>query len=277
MTRKQQRFEWNHGSFPIGERTYVMGILNVNPDSFSDGGKYFKPEHAVLQAKAMASAGADLLDIGGESTRPGYAPVSCQDELDRIIPVIVRLREEMPIEVVLSIDTQKAEVASQALQVGANIVNDIWGLQGDPEMADVVAKASAGVIVMHNSHTGEYTDIIENIKEFFIKSILIATKAGIAESHIMLDPGIGFAKTFYDNIEILSRMKELNALGFPLLLGTSRKRFLGTILDRPVEERLEGTLATSVLGIAAGVDFLRVHDVEEIKRAALVSDAILRR
>jgi len=277
VARKQQRFEWNQNGFPIGERTYVMGILNVNPDSFSDGGKYFKPEDAVQQAKAMVAAGADLIDIGGESTRPGYEPVSREDELDRVIPVIVRLREELSQEVFLSIDTQKAEVASQALQVGAHIVNDIWGLQGDPDMAGVVAQARAGVIVMHNSHTGEYTDIIENIKEFFIKSILIATKAGIAESHIILDPGIGFAKTFYDNIEILSRMKELNALGFPLLLGTSRKRFLGTILDRPVDARLEGTLATSVLGIAAGVDFLRVHDVAEIKRAALVSDVILRR
>jgi len=259
----------------MGERTLIAGILNVNPDSFSDGGTYLDIDNAVKYAKHMLEAGADIIDIGGESTRPGYEPVSIEVELSRVLPVIKRLREET--KAVISIDTQKAEVARQALIAGAHIVNDILGLQGDPDMARVVAEFSAGIIVMHNSKTGEYTDVIQDMKDFFSRSLQLAAETGIDESRIVLDPGIGFAKTFENNIDILSRLEELNSFGLPVLLGTSRKRFIGTILDKPVLERLEGSLATAVLGIAKGVDILRVHDVEEIKRATKVTDVIIRR
>ncbi len=276
LNRRHTDFEFKDGSFPIGTRTYIMGILNVNPDSFSDGGKFLDVTDALEHAREMLMAGADIIDLGGESTRPGYEPVSVEIELERVIPVITQIRTELPADAVISIDTQKAEVAQMAVDAGANIINDIWGLQGDSGMAETVATTGAGIIVMHNSESGIYKDVVDDIKEFFERSLEIASKAGIHESKIVLDPGIGFAKAFEDNIEILSRLTEFNVFGLPILLGTSRKRFIGAILDLPAEERLEGTLASSVIGISAGVDFLRVHDVSEMKRAAAVSDAILR-
>ncbi|MEI6131630.1 MAG: dihydropteroate synthase [Bacillota bacterium] len=254
-----------------------MGILNVNPDSFSDGGKYLASEAALARAKQMLYEGADIIDIGGESTRPGYEAVPKEIELERVIPVINRIRQELSSTVMISIDTQKAEVARLAMEAGANIINDIWGLQGDVEMAEVAAKTDAGIIIMHNSDTGEYSDIIDDMKMFFERSLETAEIAGISEARIALDPGIGFGKTFDNNIEVLSRLEELNSFGLPILLGTSRKRFIGEILNCSPEDRLEGTLASNILGIVAGADFLRVHDVKEMRRAANISDEILRR
>jgi len=275
--RTHLNFECKNGEFPLGKRTYIMGILNVNPDSFSDGGKYLASEAALARAKQMLYEGADIIDIGGESTRPGYEAVPKEIELERVIPVINRIRQELSSTVMISIDTQKAEVARLAMEAGANIINDIWGLQGDVEMAEVAAKTDAGIIIMHNSDTGEYSDIIDDMKMFFERSLETAEIAGISEARIALDPGIGFGKTFDNNIEVLSRLEELNSFGLPILLGTSRKRFIGEILNCSPEDRLEGTLASNILGIVAGADFLRVHDVKEMRRAANISDEILRR
>ena len=275
--RTHLNFECKNGEFPLGKRTYIMGILNVNPDSFSDGGKYLASEAALARAKQMLYEGADIIDIGGESTRPGYEAVPKEIELERVIPVINRIRQELSSTVMISIDTQKAEVARLAMEAGANIINDIWGLQGDVEMAEVAAKTDAGIIIMHNSDTGEYSDIIDDMKMFFERSLETAEIAGISEARIALDPGIGFGKTFDNNIEVLSRLEELNSFGLPILLGTSRKRFIGEILNCSPEDSLEGTLASNILGIVAGADFLRVHDVKEMRRAANISDEILRR
>jgi len=275
FNRKYSDFHFKNGSLKIGMKTYIAGIINVNPDSFSDGGMFEDVDSAMLRAKEMIEAGIDIIDIGGESTRPGYKSVDSEIEVSRVIPVIRRLRSEF--NTIISVDTQKAEVAKLAMDAGANIINDIWGLQGDPGMAEVVAETDAGVIIMHNSDKGIYGDIIEEILEFFRKSIKIALAAGVSEAKIIIDPGIGFAKTYDDNIEILSNLSDLNVLGMPILLGTSRKSFIGSILDKPAHERIEGSLATGVLGIAAGVDVLRVHDYEETKRASKISDVIVRR
>ncbi|HEX9063219.1 MAG TPA: dihydropteroate synthase [Clostridia bacterium] len=251
-----------------------MGILNITPDSFSDGGKYIDIEAAVKRAKDMAQDGAHIIDIGGESTRPGYEPVDEDVEINRVVPVIERLSRE--IDIPISVDTSKAAVAKKALLAGASIVNDIWGLQKDVYLADVVAQSGAGVVMMYNRDDKNYTDVIDEIKKFLNKSIAIAEKAGIKRSHMAIDPGIGFGKTFVHNIETLRRLDELNSLGLPVLLGTSRKSFIGKILDLTVDERMEGTAATVALGIAANADIMRVHDVKEMSRVARVSDAIVR-
>lgn len=261
-------------SLPIGHKTYIMGILNITPDSFSDGGKYVDIEAAVKRAKDMVLDGADIIDIGGESTRPGYEPVDEDVEISRVVPVIERLSRE--IDIPISVDTSKAAVAKKALLAGASIVNDIWGLQRDVYLADVVAQSDAGVVMMHNSNDKNYNDVIDEIKKFMNMSIAIAEKAGIKRSHMVIDPGIGFGKTFTQNIETLRRLNELNSLGLTVLLGTSRKSFIGKILDLTVDERMEGTAATVALGIAANADIMRVHDVKEMSRVARVSDAILR-
>lgn len=260
---------------PLGKRTYIMGILNVTPDSFSDGGKFIDLEKAVEQAKKMVAEGADIIDVGGESTRPGSQEISAQEELKRILPVIERLAKE--IDVPLSIDTYKAEVAEAALQAGAHIVNDVWGMQRDPQMASVVARYGVPVIAMHNQKGTHYPgDIMEEICKYFRKSIQIGVEAGIEREKIILDPGIGFGKTPEQSMEVMARLGELNDLGQPILLGTSRKSMIGAILDLPPGERLEGTLATTVMGIIQGVDIVRVHDVQENVRAAQVADAIVR-
>ncbi len=259
----------------LGKRTYIMGILNVTPDSFSDGGKFIDLEKAVKQAKKMVAEGADIIDVGGESTRPGAHEVSAEEELKRVLPVVQRLVKE--IDVPISVDTYKSEVAEEALRAGAHMINDVWGMQKDPEMASVVAKYGVPVIVMHNQKGTEYQgDIIEEICKFFRKSIQLGTAAGIKREKIILDPGIGFGKTPEQNILVMSRLGELNDLGHPILLGTSRKSMIGKILDLPSGERVEGTLATTVMGIIQGVDIVRVHDVKENMRAAKVADAIVR-
>ncbi len=258
-----------------GEKTYVMGILNVTPDSFSDGGKYNQVENAVSHALQMIEAGADIIDVGGESTRPGHTEISVDEEISRVVPIIRAIRERTSHPI--SIDTYRAKTAEAALEAGADIINDVWGLQREPKIADVAAKFDAPVIVMHNQNGTDYDkDIIESMKDFLKESIKIAHKAGIKNDKIILDIGIGFGKTPEQNIEVLSRMSELSSMGYPLLLGASRKSVIGYILDLPVDERLEGTMATSVLAVSAGFDIVRVHDVKQNIRAVKVADAIVR-
>lgn len=259
----------------LGTKTYIMGILNVTPDSFSDGGKFNELENAIEHAKEMVQQGADILDIGGESTRPGHTVISVEEELSRVVPVIERLVKE--VEAPISVDTYKSEVAEGALKAGAHMINDIWGLQKDENMAKVIAKYDVPVTIMHNQDGTEYkTDIMEEIFRFLKKSISIALEAGIKPENIILDPGIGFGKTPGQNMEVMNRLDELNYLGYPVLLGTSRKSMIGKILDLEPQFRVEGTVATSVIGAIKGVDIVRVHDVVENYRALKVTDAIVR-
>lgn len=258
----------------IGERTLIMGILNVTPDSFSDGGKFYEFEDALAQAKRLVSEGADILDIGAESTRPGHFVVSAEEEWLRLEPILKTLLEN--VSVPISIDTYKASVAAKALEAGAHIINDIWGLQKDLEMAKVVGEYQAPVIVMHNQDGTDYHHMMGDILAFLRKSIEMAEANGLTGDQIILDPGIGFGKTTEQNLEVMARLAEFKALGHPILLGTSRKSMIGNTLQLPVEERLEGTLATSALGVTAGVDIIRVHDVQANRRAVQMTDAIVR-
>lgn len=259
----------------LGTKTYVMGILNVTPDSFSDGGQFVDVDKAIEHAKEMVQLGADILDIGGESTRPGSAEVDAEEELRRVLPVIERLVKE--VNVPISVDTYKASVAEKVLEAGAHVINDVWGLQRDLDMASVVAKYNAPVIIMHNQKGTEYSkDIMKAICDFFVKSINMALEAGVKKENIILDPGIGFGKTPEQNMIVMSRLGELNDLGYPVLLGTSRKSMIGKILDLPANERVEGTVATSVMGVVQGVDIIRVHDIKENLRAVKVTDVIVR-
>lgn len=260
----------------LGKRTLIMGILNATPDSFSDGGRYMDIDAAVAHAREMVDQGADILDIGGESTRPGFEPVPLDEELRRVVPVVAALRQALP-HIPLSIDTYKAETARQALEAGAHIINDIWGLKGDPNMAGVAAEYGCPVIVSHNRHERNYNDLVPDVIDDLQSSVAIARRAGVSDDNIWLDPGIGFAKTYEDNMELMGRMSELTALGYPVLLGTSRKRFIRQTLDLPVDDLAEGTAATVVLGIAQGCQIVRVHDVRHMKRTAMMTDAILYR
>ncbi|WP_036790788.1 dihydropteroate synthase [Pleomorphomonas koreensis] len=259
----------------LGRRTLVMGILNVTPDSFSDGGRFATLEAALAQARRLTNEGADILDVGGESTRPGATEVSEDEEIARVLPVIERLAGgDFP---PVSIDTYKAGTAEAALQAGAAIVNDVWGLQREPDIARVAAAHGAAVVVMHNrADVDPAIDIVEDMKRFFGRSIDIARTAGIADDHIVLDPGVGFGKSFEQNLQAVARVGELKALGYPLLMGTSRKRLIGALIgaDRPVAERLHGTIASNVAAILCGADIVRVHDVAAHRDAAAVADAI---
>lgn len=262
----------------LGRRTYIMGILNLTPDSFSDGGKYNKIEAALQHAKEMIEEGADILDIGGESTRLGHIQISEEEEIERVLPVIRSLRKQFP-HVLLSIDTYKWRVAEAALEAGVHILNDIWGLQYDKgEMAALAKKYEVPVIVMHNQNTEEYQeDRVQTLRKFFEKSFEIAERVGLSKEKLLLDPGLGFGKGFLGDVELLGRLSELRDMG-PILLGTSKKRFIGTLLQGlPPEERVEGTAATTVIGIQQGVDIVRVHNVKENKRVAMVADAIYRK
>lgn len=262
----------------LGRRTYIMGILNLTPDSFSDGGKYNQIEAALQHAKEMIEEGADILDIGGESTRPGHIQISEEEEIERVLPVIRSLRKQFP-HVLLSIDTYKWKVAEAALEAGVHILNDIWGLQYDKgEMAALAKKYEVPVIVMHNQNTEEYQeDRVQTLRKFFEKSFEIAERVGLSKEKLLLDPGLGFGKGFLGDVELLGRLSEVRDMG-PILLGTSKKRFIGTLLQGlPPEERVEGTAATTVIGIQQGVDIVRVHNVKENKRVAMVADAIYRK
>lgn len=260
----------------LGKRTLIMGILNVTTDSFSDGGDYTDIDTAVKRAKQMIDEGADIIDIGGMSTRPGHEEISIELEMQRVIPVIKRISQEL--NTIISIDTYRYEVAEEAIKSGAHIINDVWGLQWDNgEMAKVAAKYNTAVIAMHNQNGTHYKkDIMLSIREFFEKTFEIAEKNGLSKEKIIIDPGIGFGKDMELNLIVLNRLNEIRDIA-PILLGTSRKRFIGTILNGlPPKERMEGTLVTTVLGIQRGVDIVRVHDVSENKKAALVTDTILR-
>jgi dihydropteroate synthase len=258
----------------LGERTMVMGILNVTPDSFSDGGRFFDINDAITQAKRMVEEGVDILDIGAESTRPQHEVVSAEDEWRRLEPVLKSLLEHVSIPI--SIDTCKASVAAKALEAGAHIINDIWGLQKDPDMARVVGEYQAPVIVMHNQQGTTYHHLIGDMLSFLRTSIELAETHGLSGDQIMVDPGVGFGKTMEQNLEVMARLAEFRTLGHPVLLGTSRKSMIGKTLNLPVDERLEGTLATSILGVVAGVDIIRVHDVQANCRAVQMADAIVR-
>ncbi|MGL4912786.1 MAG: dihydropteroate synthase [Romboutsia sp.] len=261
--------------FEYGKKTYIMGILNITPDSFSDGGNFSEVDVALNHAKEMIKEGADIIDLGGESTRPGHNYVDAKEELRRIVPVIKKLKEE--INIPISVDTYKADVADESLILGVEMINDVWGLRKDENMASVISKHDAYVCIMHNQDSTEYDkDIMESIKDFLQESIEIGLKAGIKKEKIVLDPGIGFGKTFEQNLEVLKRLGELKDLGYPILLGTSRKSVIGNVLNVEPKERVEGTVATTVLGIRDGVDIVRVHDIKENIRAAKMADAIYR-
>jgi dihydropteroate synthase len=257
--------------------TSIMGILNLTPDSFSDGGKFNRLEAALAHMRQLVEEGADIIDMGAESTRPyGSKLVSAEEETQRLLPVLKEVVKECPVPI--SIDTYKASVAEEALQAGAHLLNDIWGLQGDPCMAEVAAAYHAPTVIMHNSHSADYeTDIMGEILCFLHNSIEIGLKAGMDFSQFIIDPGIGFAKTPAQNLVVLSRLEELKALGCPILLGTSRKRFIGEVLNVPVEDRVEGTGATVAVAIMKGTQILRVHDVKSIARIAKMTDHMMRR
>lgn len=260
--------------FEIGKRTYIMGILNVTPDSFSDGGKYNSVEKAVLHAREMIEQGADIIDIGGESTRPGYTTISDEEEISRVIPVIEAIRKETDIPI--SVDSYKSKVIEASLKAGADIINDIWGFKKDPNMAKVAAKYNATCLLMHNRDNENYNNLMKDVINDLIESINIALEAGVKAEKIIIDPGIGFAKTYEQNLEVMNNLEKLATLGYPILLATSKKRVIGTALNLEKDERVEGTVATTVVGIMKKCDFVRVHNVKENKRAALMTDAIVR-
>ena len=291
LTLGSRSLEW-------GARTYVMGILNLTPDSFSGDGLLVPAAGgtgvaaALAQARRFLAAGADLLDVGGESTRPGSAPVDAAEEARRVVPVIRALQAEFP-DVPLSIDTCKAAVAEAALEAGACLVNDVWGLRADPELASVAGRRGAAVVLMHNrskpasvevrerlgsAYVGaEYTDLLADVRRELLESVARARTGGVPDGHILLDPGIGFGKTREQNLELIDRLGEIKSLGFPVLLGPSRKSFIGYTLDLPPDQRVEGTAAAVAVGIARGADLVRVHDVEAMVRVARMTDAIVRR
>jgi len=260
--------------FNTKEKAYVMGILNVTPDSFSDGGKFTKIEEALKHAEEMIGEGAAILDIGGESTRPGYTKISDEEEISRVVPVIEAVKKEFDIPV--SVDTYKSKVAKAAIVAGADLINDIWGLKADSDMARLIAENKVACCLMHNRDNTDYNNFVSDLLKDLRESVDIALRAGIRDDKIILDPGIGFAKTYEQNLMALKHLNRLQQLGYPILLGTSRKLVIGQTLDLPSEERMEGTLATTALGISAGCSFVRVHDVKENVRVLQMAEAILR-
>ncbi len=292
---KANRLQIGKWTFEWGKRTYVMGILNVTPDSFSGDGLMKEDAdfvaRALDQARRFVSAGAHILDIGGESTRPGSQPISAEEELSHVLPVIEAVVREL--DVPISIDTYKAPVAEAALKAGALIVNDVWGFHADPKIAEVAARYQAAVILMHNRSSWAhaeikeklggryvgipYDDLIADIQRELLESVSIARAAGIPDERILLDPGIGFGKSTEQNLELVDRLGEIRALGYPILYGPSRKSFIGYTLDLPPDQRLEGTAAAVAVGIVRGADIVRVHDVEAMVRVARMTDAIVRR
>jgi dihydropteroate synthase len=285
----------NNYTLDWGARTYVMGILNVTSESFSGDGLIMKgdPVQAALdQAHKFLDAGADILDIGGESTRPGSEPLSAQAELERILPVITALSRDFP-DAILSVDTYKATVAEQAIEAGVHLVNDVWALRADAEMAGVLAKHNAPVILMHNRSNpasvevrkqlgnayiaAEYNNLMEDVMRDLLDSIQLAKQAGVSDEHIILDPGIGFGKTVTQNLDLINQLHEIRSLGYPVLLGPSRKSFIGFTLDLPPDQRVEGTAAAVCVGITRGADLIRVHDLPQMARVAKMTDALVRK
>lgn len=286
IRRKIYRLKLKPRTLVLGERTLVLGVLNVTPDSFSDGGKFFRVEDAVSAALAMERAGADILDIGAESTRPGSTGISGEEELERLLPVLERLRGRLKIPI--SIDTQKARVAEMAIGAGAEMLNDISGLKHDPKIAEVAARSGVPLVLMHMRGTPRTMqkkpwakDVLKDVLRGLRESVAIAERAGVRKSQIILDPGIGFGKSFAQNYELLTKLPALARLGYPLMVGTSRKGFLGATLARngnplPAEERIWGTAATVAASILRGAHIVRVHDVEEMVQVAKVTDCLLK-
>ncbi len=257
-----------------GRRTYVMGVVNVTPDSFSGDGLGSDIPAIVDRVLRLEAEGADFLDIGAESTRPGAAPIGAEEELERLMPALEAIATRVGIP--LSVDTYKARVARRAVEAGVAIINDVWGLKADPGLAAVAAETGAPLIIMHNQETTRYRDLLSDIFRSLSRSVTLAREAGVPDGNIILDPGIGFGKTPEHNLEVLRRLPEFKALGYPLLVGASRKSTIGLVLDLPPEQRLEGTAATVALAIGSGVDIVRVHDVKEMVRVCRMSDAIVR-
>ena len=258
--------------FDTKENTYIMGILNVTPDSFSDGGKYHEIDAALIRAEEMIKDGAAILDIGGESTRPGYIPVSEEEEMERVLPVVEAIKKRFDVPV--SVDTYKSKVAEAAIFAGADLINDIWGLKADEKMAEVIAKHKVACCLMHNRKDMNYHVFLEDMQKDLTESAALARNAGISEHQIILDPGVGFAKSYEQNLEAIRSLGTIKKLGYPVLLGTSRKSVIGLTLDLPSEERVEGTLVTTVAAVAQGAAFVRVHDIKENYRAIKMARAI---
>lgn len=260
--------------FDTTNHTYIMGILNVTPDSFSDGGRYDKRDKALKRVEELIDEGADIIDIGGESTRPGYTMISAEEEIERVLPVIKEIKSRFDIP--LSLDTYKSQVAQAGLEAGVDMINDIWGLRYDSRMAEVIAKSGAACCLMHNRKEAVYVDFMAEVIADLSETVEMAEKAGIAGDKIMLDGGVGFGKSYEQNLQLLYDMEELHSFGYPLLLAASRKSVVGNALNLPAEERLEGTLAIAAIGVMKGCAFLRVHDVRANKRAAMMAEAIRR-
>ncbi|WDH98823.1 dihydropteroate synthase [Paenibacillus urinalis] len=258
----------------LGERTLIMGIVNVTPDSFSDGGQFYDVERAVTHALELYEQGADMIDIGGESTRPGHTVISDEEEITRVVPVIKAISERAP-HIPISIDTYKSEVARAALEAGAHIINDIWGCKADPHMAELAKEKACPIILMHNRDNTDYSDFVSDALRDVQESIDLALAAGVDKNHIILDPGIGFAKSYEQNLLMMASLGDLANLGYPVLLATSRKRFIRNTLNLPVDDLVEGTAATVAFGIAQGSQMVRVHDVAKIKRTVDMCDAML--
>lgn len=259
--------------FDLRNRTYIMGILNVTPDSFSDGGRFCQLDAALRHAEEMIADGADIIDVGGESTRPGYTKIPDEEEIARTVPVLEALKKHFDVPV--SIDTYKGAVAEAAVAAGADLVNDIWGLKYDPKVARVIAESGAACCLMHNREDMDYQNFMEDVKSDLRETVRIAKTAGISDDRIILDPGVGFAKSYENNLEIVRRLEELTELGYPVLLGTSRKSMIALTLDLPADERVEGTLVTTVMAVEKKCSFVRVHDVKENWRAIRMTEAIL--
>jgi len=259
--------------FDVKNRTYVMGILNITPDSFSDGGKYNQIDNALRHVENMITDGADIIDVGGESTRPNYQKISDNEEIERVVPVIEAIKRNFDIPI--SLDTYKSQVALEGIKAGADLINDIWGLKYDNNMAFVIARANVCCCLMHNRETINYNNFMKDVETDLGESLNIAQKAGIANDKIILDPGVGFAKTYEMNIEIIHNLEQLHMFGLPILLGTSRKSVIGLALNLPADQRLEGTLATTVIGVIKHCAFVRVHDILENSRVIKMTEAIL--
>lgn len=260
--------------FDVRNHTYIMGILNVTPDSFSDGGKFNEMDKALYHVEEMLSQGMDILDIGGESTRPGYTLLPDEVEIERVAPVIKAVKSRFDVPV--SLDTYKSKVALAGIEAGADLINDIWGLKYDDKIADVISKSGLPCCLMHNRKEADYRNFMEDVASDLAESIRLAGKAGIADDKIILDPGVGFGKTYENNLEIINSLELLKVFGYPLLLGTSRKSVIGLTLELPASERVEGTLVTTVFGVLKGCAFVRVHDIKENVRAVKMAEAILK-
>ena len=259
--------------FDVKNHCYIMGILNVTPDSFSDGGKFNRLDEALKHTEEMIRDGADIIDVGGESMRPGHVVISAEEEIARVTPVIEAIKKNFDVPV--SIDTYKGEVTLAALQAGADLVNDIWGFKHDPKVAEYTAEYKAACCLMHNRREAVYEDFQKDFLDDLRECIAIAKKAKVEENKIILDPGVGFGKTYERNLEIINHLEIMKQLNYPVLLGTSRKSVIGLTLDLPVDERVEGTLATTVMGVMKGCSFVRVHDVKENARIIRMTEAIL--